>query len=257
MVGHLHFDGLQTMRYARVARAIFATGIIAAGIAGIVYGDFAGIWQSLHTSVSIRNALAYASAAIMLACGAGLMVKRTETLAARVLLCYLTLLALLFRLPAVLKTPRVEGTWQSMSEMVALLTGAWVLSTSSTRAARVAQLVFGLALIPFGLAHFIYLDMTAPLIPAWIPAHTALAYFTGAAQIAAGVAILLNVVPRLAASLEATMLSAFTILVWIPAILAKPTSQGAWSELTLSWAISGAAWVVAASIAERKPAMDS
>ena len=43
------------------------------------------------------------------------------------------------------------------------------------------------------------------------------------------------------------MLSVFTVLVWIPLILAAPTSRGSWSEFTLSWAISGAAWVVAAS----------
>jgi uncharacterized membrane protein len=134
-----------------------------------------------------------------------------------------------------------------MSEVVALLAGAWALCASNARAIRLAQLVFGFALIPFGLAHFFYLNMTAPLIPAWIPFHTAMSYFTGAAQIAAGLAILVNVLPWLAATLEAVMLSAFTVLVWVPMILAKPHSQNVWSEFALSWAISGAAWVVAST----------
>ena len=254
MVDHFHFDVQRPMRYARASRATFAMGLIALGIVGIVYGDFAGLWQALPVSVSIRHALGYASALLVLVCGLGVMVERTKTVAARVLLVLLALLLLVIKLPPVLKAPLVEGSWQSMSEMIALLTGAWVLSTSSARAARIAQVVFGLALIPFGLSHFVYLDMTAPLIPAWLPSHTALAYFTGAAQIAAGVAVVLDILARLAATLEAAMLGAFTVLVWIPAILAKPNSQGAWSELALSWAISGAAWVVASSIAARNPA---
>jgi uncharacterized membrane protein len=132
-----------------------------------------------------------------------------------------------------------------------LFTGGWVLFATDKRAVRIAQLVFGAALIPFGLAHFVYLDQTAPLVPAWLPFHTGWAYFTGAAQIAAGFGVLLGIYPRLAAAMEAAMLSAFTGLVWIPAILAAPTKQFVWSEFTISWAISAGAWVVAASMWSR------
>ncbi len=227
---------------------MFATGIIALGIVGVVYGDFAGIWQAFPASVPVRHALGHALAALMLICGAALMVKRTEALAARALLIFFALLLIVIKLPPVLKTPLVVGSWQSMSEMLALLTGAWVLCAFSARATRLAQLVFGFALIPFGLSHFAYLNLTAPLIPAWLPFHTALAYFTGAAQVVAGLAILFNILARLAATLEAVMLSAFTVLVWVPMLLATPTSPGTWSEFATSWAISGAAWLVATSI---------
>ena len=53
------------------------------------------------------------------------------------------------------------------------------------------------------------------------------------------------------------MLTAFTVLVWIPAIAAAPSSQAAWSELTISWAVSAGAWVVAASIAKKTHAADA
>ena len=53
--------------------------------------------------------------------------------------------------------------------------------------------IFGLALIPLGLAHFVYLNLTAPLVPAWLPYHTGWAYLTGAAQIAAGFGVLLGI----------------------------------------------------------------
>lgn len=228
--------------------------MIGLGIVGLIYGDFAMVWQSAPASVPGRQALAYASAALMLVCGIGLLSKRTDALAARLLFPYLALLVLLLKIPAVVKAPLVEGTWQSMAEIVVLFTGGWVLFAADRRAVRMAQLVFGGALIPLGLAHFVYLDQTAPLVPAWLPFHTGWAYLTGAAQIAAGFGVVLGIYPRLAAAMEAAMLSAFTGLVWIPAILAAPTKQLVWSEFTISWAISAGAWVVAASITNKNPA---
>lgn len=65
--------------------------------------------------------------------------------------------------------------------------------------------------------------------------------------------MLFGVYLRLAATLEAAMLTAFTGLVWIPLILAAPTSRPTWSEFTAWWAISAGAWVVAASFRKENP----
>jgi uncharacterized membrane protein len=228
--------------------------MIGLGSFGLINGDFAATWQSVPASVPGRQAMAYASATLMLVCGIGLLSKRTETLAARVLFPYLALLVLLLKIPVVVKHPLVEVAYQSMAEIVVIFAGAWVLFAADKRPVRIAQLLFGLALIPLGLAHFIYLNLTAPLVPAWLPYHTGWAYFTGAAQIAAGLGVLFGLYPRLAATLEAAMLTSFTVLVWIPLILAAPTSRPSWSEFTASWAISAGAWVVAASFTNEKPA---
>jgi len=231
--------------------------MIGLGIFGLINGDFAEVWQFVPASVPGRQVMAYASATLMLVCGIGLLSKHTETLAARVLFPYLALLVLVLKIPVVVKHPLVEVAWQAMAEIVVVFTGGWVLFAADKRTIRIAQLVFGLALIPLGLAHFVYLNLTAPLVPAWLPYHTGWAYLTGAAQIAAGFGVLLPIYPRLAAAMEAAMLSAFTGLVWIPAILAAPTSRPSWSEFTISWAVSAGAWVVAASFTNENPATTS
>jgi hypothetical protein len=50
------------------------------------------------------------------------------------------------------------------------------------------------------------------------------------------------------------MLSIFTVVVWVPAILATPGSMPTWTEIVVSRGVTAAAWVVADSLAahERK-----
>ena len=242
------------MKDRQAARIAFAIGMIGLGILCFVYGDFAQIWHFAPAALAGRKVLAYASAALMLVCGIGLLMRRTERLAARLLFAYWALMLLVLKIHLVIKSPLVEMTWLTTGLIVVLVTAAWVLAAADTRAVRIAQLIFGASLIPIGLSHFFYMNLTAPLVPAWLPWHTGWGYLTGAAHLAAGLGVLLGIYPRLAATLEAVMLGAFTFLVWSPLIVAKPSSQFLWSEFTMSWAVAAAAWVVAASIAKREPA---
>src|SRR5450432_66724 len=106
--------------------------------------------------------------------------------------------------------PLSVGRWLGFSEALASLIGAWLLIAmlrGQSGSTALAQRVFGLACIVFGLSHFVYGEFTASMIPGWLPAHLILAYLTGAGHMAAGVALVTGAMPRLAATLEALMLS--------------------------------------------------
>jgi uncharacterized membrane protein len=247
-------------------RILFASGMIAMGIAGLRFGSIMGMLQEIPAWVPARTSIPYAACVLMLAGGIGLVFERSATLAARVLLVYSAAWVVLLSLPTAFREPLVVNSWASMAHITLFVAAAWILAASlpsspggsmwsvagGARGIRFAQILFGLSLPPLGLAHFAYFELTAPIIPAWIPFHTFWAYFTGAAMIVAGFAVLASILPRLAATLQAVMLAGFTVLVWPPAIAVAPTAARPWTALAISWACAVSAWVVAGSFSSSR-----
>ncbi|HKV50981.1 MAG TPA: hypothetical protein VJO52_07235 [Gemmatimonadaceae bacterium] len=250
-------------RYQRAARVVFAIGLIAMGVLGLVYGDFAMQWQPVPPGVPWRANLAFFCAALELLAGVALLVPRLAGNASRVLVAFVALWLVLLKIPVVAHAPLVEVSWLGLGEIAVILAGAWTLyelcgrAEPSAKGLRRAGILFGLALIPIGLSHIFYTTATASLVPAWLPFHRGVAYFTGAAQVAAGLGVLFSVLPALAATLEATALSIFTIFVWGPGVIGAQAGRLQWTPLIMSTMITAGAWVVAAGVASQHRAEHS
>ena len=263
-----------SIRIASAGHAAFAATMIGLGIMGFVTGDFSQIWQPVPKWVPGRTALVFLCALISLGTGIGLLWRRSAPAASRVLFFSLLVWLLVLRLPNLFyQTPLVLVAW-TFGATAVMLAGAWVLYgwfareheraglgfLTDAKGVRIAKALYGLSLIPFGLAHFMYLNATTVLIPTWLPLPVAWAYVTGAAFIAAGFAVSVGVVPRLAAALSTLQMGLFTLIIWVPRMIAGTVTDFQRGEFISSCALTAGAWVVADSyrgtpwLAERKQA---
>lgn len=246
------------MRIASIGHAVFAATFIALGILGFLKSEYAALWGGVPKAWPAYQTLLYLCALVGLGCGLGLLWPKSAAFAARVLLAYLLVWTLIFKGRFILIAPLREGPYQSIGENAVVVAGAWVLYTwfasdwdkqklgfvTRERGVRVAHMLYGLAMLAFGFSHFAYLELTTPLIPAWIPGHVFWACFTGTTYLLAGAAILTGVLARLAALLSAVQMASFLFLVWLPIMLAGKMSAFNWGEVTVNIALVAGAWVV-------------
>jgi uncharacterized membrane protein YphA (DoxX/SURF4 family) len=237
---------------------VYGLGVMALGMACLAFGAF-DPGQPVPANFPARTALAYAAGTFMVAAAAAVEWRRTAARGAAALTIYYTFFVvilmngrLLFRYYAVF------GTYENIAEQLAIAAGGLVVyattarmdATLAARLTRLGRLAFGVCSLVFGGAHFVYMNLTAPLVPKWLPPGQEFwGYATGVGFVAAGVAILTGVQARLAAILLTAMLVSFALLVHEPMLLADHSSHTNWTESAENLAVLGAAWVVADSLA--------
>ena len=238
------------------ARFLFALTFIALGVIGLMSGTFAPSWQPVPETAPDREPLFYFSVTASLACGTGLLARRTAAAAALALLVVLLVWTALFKFPFIVRAPLEEVSYQTNGENFVLIAASWVLYAGLAKAPafpggevglRIAYLLYGLALIAFGLSHVFYLEMTAPLVPAWLPGPVFWAYSTGVIYLLAGIVIATGLATRPGTLAAAAQITLITLLVWGPMVLTGPLSDMHWQETMVSLALTAGALVLASA----------
>lgn len=169
----------------------------------------------------------------------------------------------LLGIPLILKHPLVYNNFGNFFEQFSYVSGALMLYACSgrivpartSRLAQVGYYSFAICVVSFALEQLFYLSATASLVPKWIPPGQMFwAIATTAAFALAAIALLTGFMALLASRLNTAMLVGFLLLVWLPALFARPRSFVNWSEGLETLAIAASAWMVADFLGRRRSA---
>jgi uncharacterized membrane protein YphA (DoxX/SURF4 family) len=239
---------------------VYGLGVMAVGMACLAFGDFDS-GQPVPENFPARTVLAYAAGAFIVVAAAAVEWRRTAVWGAAALTAYYALFDVILMNGRLLLTNYAEYvTYENIAIQLAIAAGGLIVYASTARIdaslaarlTRLGRLAFGVCALVFGGAHFVLMNLTAPLVPKWLPPTQEFwGYATGVGFVAAGVALLTGVQARLAAILLTAMLASFALLVHEPMLVADHSTHFNWTESAENLAMIGAAWVVADSLARR------
>jgi uncharacterized membrane protein YphA (DoxX/SURF4 family) len=254
-------------RLGEIGRWMLAISVVAFGVQQFVYSGFVIGLTLVPRWIHAHTFWADFLGAILIVCGVGIALEKMTRLACSVLGALFFAVVLVLHVPEAIAVLHdiVERT--RAFETLAICGGAFVLAglvhgTGSNSAqwdkpthteAEVGRYFFSISMVVFGIDHFQVAPYIATLIPAWIPGPLFLAYFTGAAFIAAGLAIATKIQARLAAALLGLMFFSWVAMLHSPRVASQIRNGNEWNSLFVALAMAGCAFVVAASPnAERK-----
>lgn len=247
-------------------RVFFAVPMVVFGAQYLASGHFSGGLPPVPPWAPGGAPAVYFTGALLIAGGlsilAGVQARFSATiLGAFFLLCVATLQAQKFS--AILH----DGTARTRAfEPLAIGGAAWVLAAllpaDSLSAkwdagirllAKIGLYLFAFSMVVFGAQHFMYAPFIAFLIPAWMPAHLFLAYFTGTAMVAAGLAMATGIAGRLAAVWLGVMFLLWVLLLHAPRAFAKHNADE-WTSLFVALCMSGCSLILAQALEKKRAA---
>ena len=235
--------------------------MIGIGIWGFAQGGFVGVWAPGIRQASFAPAVAAWCSLISIATGIGTVWRPAAHWAGRALFGWLVLWLIWCKGPPLIHTAADPAAWESAGETVVLIAAAWALAEASDGyflnrsrgpiATSGPLILYGFALIAFGISHFGYASLTASLVPSWLPARLFWAYLTGATYVAAGIALVAGRFMRAAAILSSLQMALFGVLVWLPKIAAGVRDADTLNETAISFALAVSGWVIATAVSRR------
>lgn len=234
-------------------RWIFSFAIIALGAENIIRAHDAGMIPALPFLPPIPW-LAILFGILWVACGVGLLIERSLRISAYTLGVTYIAWTLGHIVPLYIAKPGDMGLRTIVFEPLSLACIALLLPGPAatpkwlTLACRV---VIAIAMIVFGVDHFLAIVFIASLIPGWIPFHIFWVAFFGVGLIAAAIGIGLGVLEGWSWVCLGLMYAIWVVTLHIPRTLGFYHIPGAitdpneWSSLFIAMGLWGGSWALA------------
>jgi len=143
----------------RISIHVYGLAAIVLSLVGLVWGDYAVVWQPVPDAVPGQTALGYAAAVPFLLAGLAMQWQRAAPSGALTLTVLYGLGSTFLDIPRVIAHPSVFVTWEGAAEQLALVAGglvAWahlaqLKPATAERVSKIGRLLFGACLFVFGL----------------------------------------------------------------------------------------------------------
>jgi uncharacterized membrane protein len=236
-------------------RIFFAIAMLAFGIQYAVNGRLADglppVPYWIVTSSTGNHIAAYLTAAILVVTSLAILFDRMLRTAS-LLLGVFTIFICCFHLTHLHDVIHDAGVRTGFLEPLALGAGALILHALThpirrPRSLAIGRVLYGVAMIIFGIQHFEVFKFIVGLVPAWIPFHKFWAVFTGIVFIVAGLAILFRRGMKAAGLALAAMFFGWLATLHIPLCIAAPRDADLRSSLFVVVGLCGTSLFVAAA----------
>ena len=205
----------------------------------------------------------------LIAAALSITVEIQSPLAAALLGVMFFSFVLLMDIPGVITEPGNRFSWTLALRETAFSAGGLAYAGAHWRSGgrrgvpwlvTVARFFIAIAAVFYGVEHFLH-PANAPgvplekIIPLWIPGRLAWAYLAGVVLVVAGIALIINKNAQMAATYLGIMILLLVLFVYLPLLVATPTSLESLNYFFDTLLFCGAIFVLADALRERTAAI--
>lgn len=256
-------------KLSNVGRIFYGIAMVEVGFQTIYYKDVPYMLLPLnHTSIPGFAAIACVLGALFILAGAcivfGIKARQVSLLLGGLLLLIFCFYFLPYQL-FVSKDHMHFSDWENSAKELSLAGGALAvagcflgkdenpLTRFLGKLIPLGIILYAITIISFSIDHFLYAHEAADYVPAWAPNHVLMLYITGAALFCSGIAIILKIWTRLAATLLGAMIFIWFASLHIPRVVVTPIADMSGEAVSafIALAYSGTAFVIAGTVKKR------
>ena len=237
-----------TINYFKTGKVLYAIAILAIGIIHFLFKNFPIGLLPVPSATPFREILIFASGGVLVVSAILLLIPKYVTQGAIAASITWVVFLLLVHLPKLFMNINNGSEWTGTFEVTALLAGACMLITSQNMVSfKIGRYLFIIALIVFGIQHYLYAAFVATLIPGWIPAHLFFTYLTMAAFIATAISLLINRFVQVSTCLLGLMFILWVLCLHLPRAIMAPKVEPEWTSLFVALAMCSIALIASGS----------
>ena len=242
--------------YIKAGKDFLAFSILAIGSIHIITKNFPTGLLPVRDSFPGRTIFVYASGVAMIVAAVLLMLRRY----AGAYIAGLTFLLLLavFHIPTLIQHPNDPNAWTGSFEILSLFSGTLLLAGiflpgelhkkwmigSSAGLLLAGRYLFAVALVVFGVQHYIYKQFLLGLIPDWVPAKDFMEGLVLVAFFSVALSIFVQQLERIATGLLAFMFFLWFWMLHVPRVIEHSGTETEWTSMFIVMAMCGISLLV-------------